>query len=70
MGRGEGGGFMMGSTCIPEIFKKLKKEKKKKKIPNNFTHAGGICQNKRGEESFSQSRQEGKRHRAQEEALF
>ena len=33
MGRGEGGGFRMGSTCIPEIF--LIKKKKNWKI-NNF----------------------------------
>ena len=36
MGRGEGGGFRMGKTCMPEIFLILKikinhKSKKKKK---------------------------------------
>ena len=28
MGREEGGGFRMGSTCIPEIFFKFKNKKK------------------------------------------
>ena len=31
MGRGEGGGFRMGSTCIPEIKKKKKKKQKERK---------------------------------------
>ena len=34
MGRGEGGGFRMGSTCIPEIF--LIKKKKRIRMVSDF----------------------------------
>ena len=33
MGRGEGGGFRMGSMCVSEIKKFKKKRKKKNKVP-------------------------------------
>ena len=36
MGRGEGGGFRMGSPCIPEIFLILKIKKKWKKKKRHF----------------------------------
>ena len=36
MGRGEGGGFRMGSTCIPEIFLILKIKLKKKKLASQL----------------------------------
>ena len=42
MGRGEGGGFRMGSTCIPEIFLILKIKKwKKKKFQTKISHSRG-----------------------------
>ena len=41
MGRGEGGGFRMGSTCIPEIKKKKETKRGKMQTISEYYYAHG-----------------------------